>query len=135
MSRPSPRRAAVPLLLAGLLLAGCTTSSNILTVQSKYAYPNGDYEMLGRASAEAKHTRFLSAPVMDREAFLQLEQQALASKPGADLLVDYLVSSDVTQLPLLSLATFRLEGTAVRFRELGGQSYRDAPATPASRGR
>jgi len=129
------RRAIVPAALAAVLLTGCGTSSNILTVQSNYTYPNGDYEMLGRAYAEQKHTSVFSAKVMDREAFLSLQQQALATKPGADFLVDYLISTEVTQLPVLTLATFKLEGTAVRFRELGRQNYRDAPSAPAPRSR
>jgi len=122
------------------LLAGCTTSSNMLSPQTKFAYANGDYTPIGHASAERKYTRFFSAPEMGREEFLELERQALASKPGADLLVDYLVSSDVTQvpfsiLPIVTFTTFRVEGTAMRFTQLGNQQFRAAPASPPARAR
>jgi hypothetical protein len=133
MTRPKTFCAHIPALIGTMLLGGCTTSANYLTVQSKYSYPNGDYEFVGRAAAEKKYTRVLSTPVMGQEEFLQLEQEALASQPGADFLVDYLITSDVTTLsPLpVTLATFRLEGTAVRFRELGQQQFRGVPsATP-----
>jgi hypothetical protein len=118
-----------------LLIAGCSTSSNILAVQEKYTYPNGDYAPLGHISAETKYTKLLVAPVMGREEFLNLEQKALASRPGADLIVDYLVSSNVlivpaAFLPIVTFTTFRLEGTAAQFRELGQQRYRDGNAVP-----
>jgi hypothetical protein len=125
----------IPSLLGILALAGCTTSASVLTVQSRFAYPNGDYASLGQAVAERSYVRVLFAPVMDREIFVELEQQALATRPGADLMVDYMVASDVFAmpavfLPLVTYTTFRLEGTAIRFRELGRQEL-GAGALPA----
>lgn len=122
-------------LSATAWLAGCTTSGNLLSQQSRFAYPNGDYQALGRVSATRKYTRLFTAPEMGAVEFQDLERQALATKPGADLLVDYLVQSDVTQIPLqilpiVTFTTFRVEGTAVHFTELGRQQFRDAPAAP-----
>jgi hypothetical protein len=124
-------------LTAVPMLVGCTTSANLLSQQTKFAYPSGDYGSLGRVSAEKKYTRFFSAPEMGQEEFQELQQQALASKPGADMLVDYLVSSDVTQvpfqfLPIVTFTTFRVEGTAMHFVELGRQQFRDPAAPPRS---
>jgi hypothetical protein len=120
------------------MLAGCTTSANLLSQQTKFAYPSGDYSSLGRVSAEKKYTRLFSAPEMGQEEFQELQQQALAAKLGADMLVDYLVSSDVTQvpfqfLPIVTFTTFRLEGTAMHFIELGRQQFRDSAVPPRSR--
>jgi hypothetical protein len=127
-------------VITGLMVAGCTTSSNVLSQQSKFVYANGDYALQGRASAERKYIRLFSAPEMGQAEFRDLERQALASKPGTDILVDYLVSSDVTQVPfqffpIVTFTTFRVEGTAVRFVELGRQQFRDATPAPTGDGR
>ncbi|MGD0108462.1 MAG: hypothetical protein ABSC06_31145, partial [Rhodopila sp.] len=57
--------------------------------------------------------------------FLDLQQQALSSQPGADFVVNYVISSSVTQVPPIpvSWTTFCLEGTAIKFLEVGGQKY------------
>jgi len=128
----------VPALVGASLLGGCTTSSNLLAVQAKYTYPGGDYEPRGYAVGEVKYTRFFSAPVMDREVFLSLQQKALDSRPDSDLLVNYLVSSNVVMvpfnfLPVVSFTTFRVEGTAIKFRSLGVQQFRDTPAAVPNR--
>lgn len=123
-------------LACAAMLAGCTTSANVLSQQSRFAYPNGNFAPQGYAAAERKYTRFFTAPEMGPLEFQELEREALATKPGADLLVDYLVESKVTQvpfqfLPIVTFTTFRVEGTAMRFTELGRQQFRDAPAGPA----
>jgi hypothetical protein len=133
----TPARPIIAAMLGAALLAGCTTSSNLLSQQSRFAYSNGDYVPLGRVSAERKYTKVFTSPVMGREEFLELESQALATKPGADLMVDYLVSSDVTQvplpfLPIVTFTTFRVEGTALRFTELGRQQFRDSQPPAAA---
>jgi hypothetical protein len=140
MSPCNSRRAGrLGIFAAVLVLTGCTTSANLLSQQSKLAYPNGDYEFLGRVSAEKKYTRLFAAPEMGQEEFQELQRQALASKPGADMMVDYLVSSDVTQvpfqiLPIITFTTFRVEGTAIHFIELGRQQFRDS-VVPRQSGR
>jgi hypothetical protein len=132
-------RGALRLAIFGAIsmLAGCTTSANLLSQQSKFAYPSGDYSFLGRVSAEKKSTRLFMAPEMGQEEFQELQRQALASKAGADMMVDYLVSSDVTQvpfqiLPIVTFTTFRVEGTAIHFIELGRQQFRDSTVPPRS---
>jgi hypothetical protein len=118
------------------VLTGCSMNTSLLSIQDKFTYPNGDYESLGRATAKRSYTRLFSAPVMTREVFRDLEQQALASQSGADVMVDYVISSNVIAIPYLylpaiSITTFELEGTALRFRELGGQQFRNPPPAGA----
>jgi hypothetical protein len=135
--RATSARPVIAALFGAALLTGCTTSSNLLSQQSRFAYSNGNYVPLGRVSAERKYTKVFTSPVMGREEFLELESQALATKPSADLMVDYLVSSDVTQIPLpflpiVTFTTFRVEGTALRFTELGRQQFRESQAPAAA---
>ncbi|HEY0183409.1 MAG TPA: hypothetical protein VGC09_11430 [Rhodopila sp.] len=116
-------------LLTALLATSCTSASSDLDIQSKFAYPNGDYTMLGTVSAQKTYTTTsFSGPVMTREVFLDLQQAALAKQPGADFVVNYVVSSTVTQVPPIPVAwtTFRLEGTALKVVEVGGQKYSDS---------
>lgn len=116
-------------LILPLMASSCTNASNDLDIQSKFAYPNGDYTSLGHVSAEKKYfSTSFTAPVMTRQVFLDLQQQALAQQPGAEFVVNYVVSSSVVQVPLIPAqwTTFRLEGTALKVVEVGKQTYSDA---------
>jgi hypothetical protein len=123
-------------LLLPLMTSSCTSTSNELDIQSKFAYPNGDYTSLGHVSAEKKYfSSSFTAPVMTREVFLDLQQQALAKQPGADFLVNYVVSSSVVQVSPIPVqwTTFRLEGTALKVVEVGGQKYSDTSISSPTR--
>ncbi len=113
-------------LLCLLATSSCNTATSDLDIQSKFSYPNGDYSSLGHVSAENKYfTTSFTAPVMTREVFLDLQQKALAQEPGADFVVNYVITSSVTQVPPIpvSWTTFKLEGTAIKVVEVGGQRY------------
>jgi hypothetical protein len=113
-------------LLLPFAAVACSSTSNDLNVQSKFAYPNGDYTFLGHVTAEKKvFSSSFNAPVMSREVFLDLQKQALAQQPGADFIVNYVVSSTTTQVPPLPIewSTFKLEGTALKVVEVGRQKY------------
>jgi hypothetical protein len=49
MARSTTTLRGVTALFGIALLASCTTSSNLLSQQSKFAYDNGDYTPIGRA--------------------------------------------------------------------------------------
>lgn len=130
----------VALLVGFFTLVGCSMNTSLLSTQANFAYPNGDYEYLGRSVAEKKYVRLFSAPVMNRETFLDLQQQALASQSGADMMVDYAISTNVVAfpylyLPVVSLTTFHLEGTALRLREVGRQQFQDGTVPSQTRTR
>jgi hypothetical protein len=125
-NRPVTNRSLLLTISLGLL--GCTNTADHLSIQSKFAYPNGDYSSLGHVGAEKRYmTLSFSAPEMNREIFPDLQQRALATKPGADFVVDYFISSTVTSIPPIpvSWTTFRLDGTAIKLTELGEQQYRN----------
>jgi hypothetical protein len=126
MAKKYPCAGRTLVTLCTLVVVSCTSASNDLDLQSKFSYPNGDYTSLGHVSAEKKYvTASFGAPEMTREVFLDLQQQALSSQPGADFVVNYVISSSVTQVPPIpvSWTTFCLEGTAIKFLEVGGQKY------------
>jgi hypothetical protein len=55
-------------------------------------------------------------------------------------MADYLISSRVVMipalfLPIVTFTTFRLEGTAVEFRELGQQQYKNDPSANPEKGK
>jgi hypothetical protein len=116
------------LFLGVIAVSGCTTKSDDLVVQSKFAYSNGDYTYMGHVEATKKYTTSsFNVPEMTAEVFHQLEQQALTHQSGADFIVNYLISSSVTSVPLIPISwtTFRLDGTAVKGLKVGQQNYSD----------
>ena len=116
------------LALGSLLLAGCSSKVDDLELQSKFTYPNGDYAAIGHAHAEMQSITFFTAPIMTREVFQTLHQQALTQNGGADDLVDYIVSAKTTSLLFATQTTFSLDGTAIKITNLGGQIYNNAPS-------
>jgi hypothetical protein len=124
------------MLLAGIALSACTTTAADLTVQSKFAYPNGDYTYLGHIQAEKKYmTTSFTAPEMTRDVFLDLQKQALAQQSGADMVVNYAISSSITTVPPIPVTwtTFRLDGTAIKVLNVGKQDYNNGPIPSPTR--
>lgn len=124
----SSRALIYSILSASLfLVSGCSSGTNDLVIQSKFAYPNGDYNDLGPTFAEKSVTSFLSPPPMDKALFSELNNEALNKKPGADQLVDYVISNNVTSFGIVPVyqSTFRLEGTAIKIVNLKPQTYKD----------
>jgi len=122
-------------LLGAILISACTTKASDLVTQDRFAFPQGDYEHRGHVFSERKYTKFLTAPEFTREVFLDLQQDALSRQPDADIIVNYLISSSVFQPPLVPfyMATFRLEGDAMKLVESGGQIYHNSPnSSPSS---
>jgi len=121
--------------VALLLVAGCSSGTNDLVIQSKFAYPNGDYADLGPTFAEKSVTSFMSPPQMDKALFGELHNEALNKKNGADQLVDYVISNNVTSFGVVPVyqSTFRLEGTAIKFVNAKPQNYVDGKTPSPTR--
>lgn len=109
------------------VVAGCSSGANDLVIQSKFAYPNGDYTDLGPTFAEKSVTSFLSPPTMDKALFNELSNEALSKKQGSDQLVDYVISNNVTSFAIVPVyqSTFRIEGTAIKLVNAKPQNYVD----------
>jgi hypothetical protein len=118
-------RRYIGIAIAITAIGGCAQTSSYRQLQSKFSFPNGDYVPLGNVSAEVSRTTFWNAPLMDKASFDELTQAALRQK-GGDILVDYVITADVTRVPLLPVAftTFKIDGTAVRQVVIGRQELR-----------
>ncbi len=96
-----------------LLLAGCTTSFGAYGIQSRYIEPNSNVRPTGPAYAEMSHTTFIIAPTISREDLIQTYEEAVASVPGSDALIDYIVDYDITTFLGFTTVKLKLSGTAV----------------------
>jgi hypothetical protein len=125
------RQLILAITLGALSLAGCSATSDTLQIQSDFSYPNGDYASLGHAHAEQNTTRlFFDAPVMTKEVYVQLKNDAL-TKTGGDDLIDYLISTETTNYILITTTRFSLDGTAIKVTRVGGQIYNKGQAIPS----
>jgi len=108
-------RLAVGLLC--LVLAGCTTMNSVdLNPQSRFDYPNSNVYPLGKVVGKASTSSIFMPPFLSSEVEEAAIKNALAQKPGADLLINYTGIAKVTMVPFLSVytLTYEVEGTAAK---------------------
>lgn len=102
---------------------GCTTKMGTFSEQTHFSYPNSNVKPLGHVKSSMKKTRVLFPYSYKAEDIKGLIDEALAQKPGADLLINYKTNTRITALPFppyLIWQTVTLEGTAVSM-EVGEQ--------------
>ena len=102
--------------------AGCTVGSSAwLYPQSHFDYPNSNVIPLGAARGEASTTTIFIPVQMDGDLKQEAIQNALQAK-GGDILVDFVQTTKVVQVPFLPIytATITVEGTAAKM-EIGKQ--------------
>ena len=96
------------------MLSACSTVSYGLHPQSHYDYPNSNIKPLGEAVGKASVTSFL-VPIMSAsgEQERQAVADALKTKPGADLLVNYISETKTTSIMnLITIVDYTVHGTA-----------------------
>jgi hypothetical protein len=134
MGRLKSKFLLVPALLSTALVGGCSVKTDDLAIQSKFTYPNGEYTSLGHVKSEKSSVSFVTGPEFNREVFQELHQKALESQPNADAIVNYVLASEVTLIPMLpiSFTTFYLEGTAIKLLEVKDRPSRtNVPTAPS----
>lgn len=104
------------LVLFGTLL-GCSTTQSTIKFQSNFAYPNSNVTAMGRVKGVAKKTTVLIAPSPKAAFREKAVKDALAQKPGADMLVNYTEAIRTITIPIppfIYIMRDTVEGTAVK---------------------
>jgi hypothetical protein len=107
---------------------GCTQKMGTFSEQTHFSYPNSNVKPLGQVKSSIKKTRILFPYLYKAEDIKGLINEALAQKPGADLLINYKTDTKITSLPFppyLIWQTVTLEGTAASI-EVGEQELQEA---------
>lgn len=105
------------LLIAALSLAGCTVGQTVrFTPATHFVHPNSNVKVLGPVTAEIKGGVSLMVPPPLRTSAddEKLYNAALSQQPGADVIVDSVVTSKVKMIPLYMIniyfVTHKIEG-------------------------
>lgn len=104
-----------------LLNTGCTVGmDNRFSPASHFIHPNSNVKILGPVTVEQTGgmSLFVPPPIRTSTDDDKLYQAALKQQPGADVIVDYVVSTRVTMIPIpyltLFTTTHKLEGFAAK---------------------
>lgn len=107
--------------LALLAPIGCAVGGGTrIAPESHFVFPNSNVKALGPVSAtyQSPMTLFIPPPIRTAEIDQTLYQTALAKMQDADLVIDYVVTTEITLLPIPYLSVYltkhRLEGTAAK---------------------
>ena len=102
-------------------MTACTVAGGTrISPESHFVYPNSNVKTLGpvRASLQSPPTFFIPPATRTAETDQKLYRQALRQHQGADLIVDYVVSTEITMIPLPGIQVYitkhELEGTAAK---------------------
>jgi len=99
---------------------GCSTTVGTFQPTTHFAYPNSNVQPLGHISASISEGSFIFPPSLDKEKILKLMNDALAQKPGADMITNYRLDTTYTMYPYYTVQTVKIEGTAAKM-EVGEQ--------------
>lgn len=98
--------------MATILLSACTTVSYDLHPKSHYDYPNSNIKPLGEAVGKTSQVTLFVPPQQYGEIERQAVEAALRTKPGADLLINYVSETKLTILPIIYIMNYTVHGTA-----------------------
>jgi hypothetical protein len=121
------RRIFMFLILIGVLAAaniGCSVGSGAwLRPQSHFDFPNSNVIPLGKAQGQASTSSIFIPTIFDADVQEAAIQDALRKK-GGDILIDYVMSYEVTAIPLIFLTVYetkiKVDGTACKM-EIGAK--------------
>ncbi|KOR30861.1 hypothetical protein TI05_13320 [Achromatium sp. WMS3] len=108
-------------------MSACTQSYIMgLRPQSHFDYPNSNVYPMGKTTGEASETSIMM-PMVSSALQKAAIRNALSKKPGANILINYVETKDITTLPLLFVTiytlTVRVEGTAAKM-DIGTQGLK-----------
>ena len=117
-------------LLALLAPIGCAVGgATRIAPESHFVFPNSNIKAMGPVSAtlQGPPTLFIPPPLRTAEIDKRLYETALAQMQDADLIIDYVVSTEITMIPIpyiqVYLTKHTIEGTAAQMR-VGRQRLR-----------
>ena len=112
---------AIASLAVVLPSLGCAVGGGTrFSPESHFVFPNSNVKALGpvRVKVKSPPTLFVPPPVRTAETDKQLYDMAMRQQQGADLLIDYVVTTKITLLPIpyvsVYLTEHELEGTAAK---------------------
>lgn len=102
-------------------ITGCSINAGHFDSQSHFSYPNSNVTPLGQVKSTLTRWSFFVPPVEADDA-LTLVNEAIAKKPGADMMINYVLDTTTMILPLFFYkADMVVEGTAAKM-EIGEQA-------------
>lgn len=127
----------IGLAALAVLQAGCSTTRGTFQPNTHFAFPNSNVRPLGHISANVKEGSFIIPPELTKEKALKLISDALAQKPGADMILNYRLDTTYTVYPFYSIPIYivqdiKIEGTAAKM-EVGEQNIGENPKEPAAK--
>lgn len=93
-------------------LSGCTTTGGFFKEQSHFDYPNSNVKPLGAVKSTFSKGRFLIPYTPKKQDVIKLIDDALAHKPGSDILINYYINTSYTEYPFFIVTKMTLHGTA-----------------------
>lgn len=104
----------IGVLTFSLFLTSCSTTQGSFEPTTHFGYPNSNVQPLGHISVTETEGRFLLPPELDKEKILKVMNDALAQKPGADMIINYRIDTTYTSYPFYIVQTIKLEGEAAK---------------------
>ncbi len=102
------------------MTAGCGSKLGSFDSESHFSFPNSNVTPLGQVKSSLSRWSFFVFPVEGDDA-LNLVNEAMAQKPGADLMINYVLDTKMVMFPpLFYKADMTVEGTAAKM-EIGEQ--------------
>jgi hypothetical protein len=100
--------------IAIIFLSACTTVSYDLHPKSHYDFPNSNIKPLGAAVGKASQVTLFIPPMLSGEIERLAVQEALSSKPGSHLLINYVSETKITSLGIIPIhiIDYTVHGTA-----------------------
>ena len=115
--------------LAMLVLApGCSTTVGDTYPSTHFTFPNSNVKPMGTVSAQKTKGSVFIPRVFKSKDLVEVMNDALAQKPGSDILINVKADTVLTQIPIPILTIYftkwRIEGTAAKM-EVGEKDLRD----------
>lgn len=102
------------------IITGCSIKAGGFNSETHFSFPNSNVTPLGQVKSTLSRWSFFASPVEGDDA-LNLVNEAIAQKPGADLMLNYILDTKITIFPPLIYKTeMVVEGTAAKM-EIGEQ--------------
>jgi hypothetical protein len=118
------KKSMISLLLAvSATSIGCTVNLGGYGTNSHFAYPNSNVTPMGQVKASSSKISFFISPSFADEEIITLTQDAIAQKPGADLLLNFSLDTKLTSFVFVTKADITIEGTAAKL-EVGTQELK-----------
>ncbi len=96
------------------IITGCSMKAGSFDTETHFSFPNSNVTPLGQVKSTLSRWSFLASPVEGDDA-LNLVNEAISQKSGADLMINYTLDTKMTMFPLFIYKTdMVVDGTAAK---------------------